>query len=145
MKKHLIAFAVATVAAGSAMAQANDTLAKVKASGSISMGVRESSGALSYTLGDGNRANLVCLDFETGAQLWAQPGFGDYASITAVNDKLLALTSAGELLLLKASPAKYEELGRAQLCAKTWASPAYADGKIYVKDENSVAAYALVP
>lgn len=98
-----------------------------------------------YTLGDGNRANLVCLDFETGAQLWAQPGFGDYTSITAVNDKLLALTSAGELLLLKANPAKYEELGRAQLCAKTWASPAYADGKIYVKDENSVAAYALVP
>jgi len=98
-----------------------------------------------YTLGDGNRASLVCLNFETGAQLWAQPGFGDYTSITAVNDKLLALTSTGELLLLKANPAKYEELGRAQLCAKTWASPAYADGKIYVKDENSVAAYALVP
>jgi ABC-type amino acid transport substrate-binding protein len=58
MKKHLIAFAVATVAAGSAMAQANDTLAKVKASGSISMGVRESSGALSYTLGDGKFAGF---------------------------------------------------------------------------------------
>lgn len=58
MKKHLIAFAVATIAAGSAMAQANDTLAKVKASGSISMGVRESSGALSYTLGDGKFAGF---------------------------------------------------------------------------------------
>ncbi len=98
-----------------------------------------------YTLGDGNRANLVCLDFETGKQLWAQPGFGDYTSITAVNDKLLALTSAGELMLLKANPAQYEELGRAQVCAKTWASPAYADGKIYVKDENSLTALALVP
>jgi glutamate/aspartate transport system substrate-binding protein len=58
MKMHLIAVAALTVAAGSAMAQANDTLAKVKASGSISMGVRESSGALSYTLGDGKFAGF---------------------------------------------------------------------------------------
>jgi outer membrane protein assembly factor BamB len=98
-----------------------------------------------YTLGAGDRASLVCLDFETGNQLWAQPGFGDYTSITAVNDKLLALTSAGELVLLKANPAQYEELGRAQLCAKTWASPAYADGKIYVKDEGHLTAVALAP
>ncbi len=51
MKKHLLGLAVALLAAGGAMAQANDTLAKVKASGSITMGVRESSGVLSYTLG----------------------------------------------------------------------------------------------
>lgn len=39
-------------------AQAEDTIAKVKASGSISMGVRDSSGALSYTLGDGKYAGF---------------------------------------------------------------------------------------
>jgi glutamate/aspartate transport system substrate-binding protein len=39
-----------------ATAQAEDTIAKVKASGSITMGVRDSSGALSYTLGDGKYA-----------------------------------------------------------------------------------------
>ena len=54
MKKHLIAFAVAALAAGGVMAQANDTIAKVKGSGVITMGVRDSSGALSYTLGQGN-------------------------------------------------------------------------------------------
>lgn len=53
MKKHLLAVAVMALATGSVMAQANDTLAKVKASGTISLGVRESSGALGYTLGDG--------------------------------------------------------------------------------------------
>ena len=37
-------------------AKAEDTIAKVKASGSITMGVRDSSGALSYTLGDGKYA-----------------------------------------------------------------------------------------
>jgi glutamate/aspartate transport system substrate-binding protein len=53
MKKQLITLAIASLLAGSAFAQANDTIAKVKAAGSITMGVRDSSGALSYTLGDG--------------------------------------------------------------------------------------------
>ena len=53
MKKHLLAFAVAALAAGGAFAQASDTIAKVKASGVVTMGVRDSSGALSYTMGDG--------------------------------------------------------------------------------------------
>ena len=52
MKKHLLAVAVTALAAGSAFAQAGDTLAKIKSSGSISLGVRDSS-ALSYTLGNG--------------------------------------------------------------------------------------------
>ncbi|WP_027476270.1 transporter substrate-binding domain-containing protein [Curvibacter gracilis] len=56
MKKHLLAFAVAALATGSVLAQANDTLAKVKASGAITLGVRDSSGALSFTLGDGKYA-----------------------------------------------------------------------------------------
>ncbi len=50
MKFNLIALAVALLATGAANA---DTLAKVKASGIVTMGVRDSSGALSYTLGDG--------------------------------------------------------------------------------------------
>jgi len=53
MKKHLLALAVTALAASSAMAQAGDTLAKVKSTGAITLGVRESSGALGYTLGDG--------------------------------------------------------------------------------------------
>ena len=52
MKKHLLAFAIAAVAATSALAQANDTLAKAKAAGKVVMGVRESSAPLSYTLGN---------------------------------------------------------------------------------------------
>lgn len=60
MKKHLFAIAAATVAAAmipfGAQAQAVDTIAKVKASGTVTMGVRDSSGALSFTLGDGKYA-----------------------------------------------------------------------------------------
>ena len=56
MKKQLIALAILATAGSAVMAQANDTIAKAKASGSITMGVRDSSGALSYTLGDGKYA-----------------------------------------------------------------------------------------
>jgi glutamate/aspartate transport system substrate-binding protein len=47
--------AAALLAAGVAQA---DTLAKMKESGAATMGVRESSGALSYTLGDGKYAGF---------------------------------------------------------------------------------------
>jgi glutamate/aspartate transport system substrate-binding protein len=49
MKKSFIALCAA-LTLGSAQA---DTLSKIKNSGAVTMGVRESSGALSYTLGDG--------------------------------------------------------------------------------------------
>lgn len=50
MKKSLLVLAAALATAGLAHA---DTLKKIKDSAAVTMGVRESSGALSYTLGDG--------------------------------------------------------------------------------------------
>ena len=50
-KKLSLMFTALALAAGAA--QAADTLTKIKDSSAVTMGVRESSGALSYTLGDG--------------------------------------------------------------------------------------------
>lgn len=52
MKFKLVALSVALLATSAAFAQNTDTLAKIKASGTINLGVRDSS-ALSYTLGNG--------------------------------------------------------------------------------------------
>ena len=57
MKKQLIALAVLAVTSAGVFAS-DMTLDKVKASGAITMGVRDSSGALSYTLGDGKYAGF---------------------------------------------------------------------------------------
>ena len=57
MKKSLFT-AAALVLLATGAAQAADTLAKIKETGAVSMGVRESSGALSYTLGDGKFAGF---------------------------------------------------------------------------------------
>jgi glutamate/aspartate transport system substrate-binding protein len=52
MKKTMLAIS-ALLATTAVMAQTSDTLKKIKDSGSVTMGVRESSGSLSYTLGNG--------------------------------------------------------------------------------------------
>ena len=64
MKKHLLAAAITVLAAGSAFAQANDTLAKIKSTGAVTLGVRESSG-LGYTLGNGKYVGFHT-EIETG-------------------------------------------------------------------------------
>lgn len=53
MNKHLIALALTALASGGAFAQAGDTLAKIKSKGEITLGTRDSSGALAFTIGDG--------------------------------------------------------------------------------------------
>ena len=64
MKKQGFVIGLAALLSLGALAQSNDTLAKIKASGSITMGVRDSSGALSYTLGEGK---YVCLLYTSDA------------------------------------------------------------------------------
>jgi glutamate/aspartate transport system substrate-binding protein len=55
MKKIALALAISLLGGLSAQA---DTLEKVKSSGTLTMGVRDSSGALSYTLGEGKYAGF---------------------------------------------------------------------------------------
>jgi glutamate/aspartate transport system substrate-binding protein len=89
MKKQFIAAAVTMAISSFALAQATDTLAKVKASGEVTMGVRDSSGALSYTLGDGKytgyhveicQAILADLEKAAGKKLTIK-----YQSVTSQN------------------------------------------------------------
>lgn len=58
MKKQLIALMLGVSSIGFAVSAQADTLAKIKSSGGVTMGVRESSGALSYTTGEGKFAGF---------------------------------------------------------------------------------------
>jgi hypothetical protein len=73
---------------------------------------------------------------------WSQPGFGPgvqaNSSAIAVGKSLLVLNYEGTLHLLAANPEKYTELGRLQVCGKTWSHPAYADGMFFVRDSSSL-------
>ena len=98
MKMHLLTFAVVASLVGNALAQPTDTISKAKSSGTITMGVRDSSGALSYTLGDGKYAGFhveVChriienLDKVVGKKLDVK-----YLSVTSQDRKSTRLNSS---------------------------------------------------
>lgn len=96
-----------------------------------------------YGLGSGAKTDFICVDFKTGELKWSQPGFGDYAAVIAAGDKLLVQDMTGTLLLLQASPSKFAELGRIQVCGTTWSHPAIADGKIYQRDKKQLFALEI--
>jgi outer membrane protein assembly factor BamB len=86
-----------------------------------------------YSQGVGH--NLVCVDAADGKLMWSQDGFGEkYSAIIALGKNLLVTTDRGELVMVAADSSKYTELGRMQICGKTWNHPAYADGKLYVRE-----------
>ncbi len=93
-----------------------------------------------YSYGPIRTKDYVCVDARTGTTTWTQPGFGigkdqtDFACTIAIGKSLLILTYDGQLVLIAANPARYTELGRLQVCGKTWSHPAYADGRLYVRD-----------
>jgi outer membrane protein assembly factor BamB len=99
-----------------------------------------------YSQGPGR--DYVGIDATTGKVCWSQPGFTaqarrEYSSTIAAGEKLLVLAETGTLVLLRANPEKYIELGRAQVCGNTWCHPAFADGKLYVRDGRSLACFDL--
>jgi outer membrane protein assembly factor BamB len=81
-------------------------------------------------------ATLRCIETATGKELWQKPKVGTYhASLLRTgNDKLLMLEDVGNLVLFDPDPKEYRELARAKVCGDTWAHPALADGRLYVRD-----------
>lgn len=82
---------------------------------------------------------FICVDVDTGKLNWEERGFGKfYASTMTDGQRLLVLGQMGELVLLNINPREFEELGRAQVCGKTWSFPAYAGGQLFVRDQKSL-------
>lgn len=97
-----------------------------------------------FLYSQGPEKTFVCVDAKSGKLKWTQPGFGkENSSTIASGNKLLVLTDAGELVLISATPAKYTELSRVQVCGKNWNFPALANEKLYVRDARELIAYDL--
>ena len=92
----------------------------------------------------GRKGALVCIALADGASKWASPKMGDYASIVRVGDKLLVLTTGGDLLLAAAEQSAYRELGRSHLTDRpVWAHLALTADRIYLKDETHLMCFEL--
>ena len=83
-------------------------------------------------------ATLKSVEAATGKVCWQQENFG-YGTLLAVDGKLLAAKTDGELLLLRPSPAGVETLARARPLPGTLrALPALAAGRLYLRDDTTL-------
>lgn len=79
------------------------------------------------------QAPLKCVEMATGRVLWSQDGFGP-GGCTLVNGHLLILSDAGDLVLVKATPAAYTEVARSHVLAgKCWNYASISNGRIYAR------------
>jgi outer membrane protein assembly factor BamB len=97
-------------------------------------------GPLTFTSDTGNKA-VICLETDTGKELWSHPVGGEIWSSPLVADgKLYLATRRGKLFIFKASREK-QLLCEATLDASISAAPAAANGVLYVTTDKTL--YAL--
>jgi len=88
------------------------------------------------------RADLVCVDLETGSELWSKGALGYFhAGVIMTGDgKLLILDDSGNLLLAEAAKDRFVELAKAKVCRGTFVNPALSGGLVYVRDDQELIA-----
>ena len=90
-----------------------------------------------------NKDVLVCLDAETGERRWNGSRYG-FGSLLLVDHHLLVLSERGELALVRASPASFEELGRIRIFTnRTWNTFIVVDGRLLARNHKEMACYTL--
>ncbi|MDA1039757.1 MAG: PQQ-binding-like beta-propeller repeat protein [Planctomycetota bacterium] len=90
-------------------------------------------------------ADLKCVEITTGRVLWTEKNFG-YGTLLAADGKLLAVKTDGELALLRASPEGTTTLAKHRPLAGTLrALPALADGRLYVRNDDTLVCLNLAP
>ena len=87
--------------------------------------------------GAGPVTNLNCVNAKTGARVWQKPRFGK-GNLIAADGKLYVVTVNGELVIVRASPERFEELSRAKLLEGTRQAPALLNGRLYLRDSNEI-------
>ncbi len=87
-----------------------------------------------YLLGRDRR--LICVDLKTGDEKWrTDERFGEYWSLTANGDKILALDQRGILYLIRANPREFELLDKRKVSdAETWAHLAVCGDEVVIRD-----------
>ena len=58
-------------------------------------------------------------------------------------DKVLALNSDGDLILIRLNPEGYVELARSNIIGGTWAHPGYAGNCIYARSDEEIICVVL--
>lgn len=103
-----------------------------------------------HVYGIGPNKNVICVAAASGEIAWEKSGVIQTSADRAVGAfvvmgaNILLLTDSGELVMFAADPKEYREIGRTQVSGKTWCNPAYAEGRLYLRDERELLCVDLV-
>ena len=84
---------------------------------------------------------VTCLDVETGKELWTTTPYGKYWSMVANDTKILALDERGDLLLIRATPEKFDLLDSRKVAENSWAHVAVVGDEVFVRELNAMTVY----
>jgi outer membrane protein assembly factor BamB len=92
------------------------------------------------TLYQTTRGGIVsAVDVKSGKDLWDDRLAGKHVPAPLVlGDKLLFANDRGECFLVRASPEKFEIVGQNQLGEQITASPAVADGALFIRSSGAL-------
>ena len=115
-----------------------------------------------YIYGVGSYGQLRCLDAATGERIWETQAVtverARWASAFIVRheDRFFINNDRGDLIIARMTPAGYEEISRTHLIAPTsepgnrreletvnWSHPAYANRRIYARNDEEIIAASL--
>ena len=88
---------------------------------------------------------FTCIDLATGEMTWKGGRYGK-GQVLLVEDSglLLVASEHGDLVLVKADPAKHTELGSIKaLEGRTWNHPVLIDNRLYMRNSQEAACYEL--
>jgi outer membrane protein assembly factor BamB len=92
-----------------------------------------------------DEAILACVDAATGELKWKAGRYG-YGQVMLAGEHLIVLTEDGDVVLVKASPDRHEEVASfPAIEGKTWNHPVIADGRLLVRNLREMAAFDIRP
>jgi len=103
-----------------------------------------------FLYGLGRIRTLICIDVRTGRKAWAKDLASaktfkkGHASFIVMKDNILVLAENGELLLIAAEAKALRIISRVKVCGKTWCSPAYVGGRLFVRDIGELRCVQLI-
>jgi outer membrane protein assembly factor BamB len=102
-----------------------------------------------YVYGDSDDQGIpFCADLMTGEIKWKQRGSGkNSASFSAADGHLYIHFTNGTMVLAKADPAEYKEVGSFKVPGSgerpSWAHPVISDGKLYLREHDTILCFNI--
>ena len=92
-------------------------------------------------------AIFACIGLEDGKRKWKGGRYAKGQALLLADSGLIVVVSEkGELVLLRATPKKHEELGKIEaLSDKTWNHPVLVGDRLYLRNADEVVCYELAP